>query len=52
MKPEDNPTLSRSAPDESVEDTNRLLRLDRRALRLEPPVVRFSEDRGAGAPSR
>ena len=48
--------LEDNAPTTPVNDTNedvaRPLRLDRHALRLDPPVVRFAVDRAAEAPTR
>jgi hypothetical protein len=43
MKHQDNPAQTTPAHDESNEDATRPLRLDRKALRLEPPIVRFAE---------
>jgi hypothetical protein len=47
-------THARTTPvhDETNEDVERPLRLDRQALRLDPPVVRFAEDRAAEVPTR
>jgi len=43
---------STPAQDDTNENVARPLRLDRQALRLDPPVVRFAEDRAAEAPTR
>ena len=50
--PENQPARAHSLIDEAHDSLERPLRLDRQALRLDPPVVRFEEDRAPDASSR
>ena len=45
MKQHETHAQATASHDETTEDVARPLRLDRQALRLDPPVVRFAEDR-------